>query len=457
MLRGRGMPVLQRLRPRRPARARQRRRAAAGSTTSSGGCSSSSSGARRRRVPDDGDDGLLRPAQERVPLSVLRRVSVTVPAERAEQARARMIELVPRGLRGARARRRGRARRVHDAATARSGSGAAFGGASAADVEPGWEDRWRDFHRPVVVGRALDRAAVGDAARRRAAVVIDPGRAFGTGAHPTTRLCLELLAGAARAAACSTSAAAPACSRSPRRGSATGRCTARRRRPVAVEATRANARRERRRASTPASLDALAGELPAADVVVANIAPGAVARSLPRVRCAAASPPATSSRTRRRLAGFATSRGAERRRLGGRSAPPRVRSSVRRVATVLRRASSAARSRTRTPRRSASACSPTATTRRAGGADVAVVNTCCVTHEAVAKSRQAAARAARTHGRVYVTGCGANLARTRSRACPRTSSSSRSRARRRPPPSRATSARSAASRPTRGSTACARS
>jgi threonylcarbamoyladenosine tRNA methylthiotransferase MtaB len=47
----------------------------------------------------------------------------------------------------------------------------------------------------------------------------------------------------------------------------------------------------------------------------------------------------------------------------------------------------------------------------AGAADVAVVNTCCVTHEAVRKSRQAAARAARTHGRVYVTGCGANLAR----------------------------------------------
>jgi threonylcarbamoyladenosine tRNA methylthiotransferase MtaB len=42
-------------------------------------------------------------------------------------------------------------------------------------------------------------------------------------------------------------------------------------------------------------------------------------------------------------------------------------------------------------------------------ADVAVVNTCCVTNEAVAKSRQAAARAARTHRRVYVTGCGANL------------------------------------------------
>jgi threonylcarbamoyladenosine tRNA methylthiotransferase MtaB len=47
---------------------------------------------------------------------------------------------------------------------------------------------------------------------------------------------------------------------------------------------------------------------------------------------------------------------------------------------------------------------------RGGAADVAVVNTCCVTHEAVRKSRQAAARAARTHTRVYVTGCAANLA-----------------------------------------------
>jgi threonylcarbamoyladenosine tRNA methylthiotransferase MtaB len=45
-----------------------------------------------------------------------------------------------------------------------------------------------------------------------------------------------------------------------------------------------------------------------------------------------------------------------------------------------------------------------------GRADVAIVNTCCVTHEAVRKSRHAVSRAARTHDRVYVTGCGASLA-----------------------------------------------
>ncbi len=43
-------------------------------------------------------------------------------------------------------------------------------------------------------------------------------------------------------------------------------------------------------------------------------------------------------------------------------------------------------------------------------AEIAVVNTCCVTNEAVAKSRKEAARAARSHRRVYVTGCAANLA-----------------------------------------------
>jgi threonylcarbamoyladenosine tRNA methylthiotransferase MtaB len=45
----------------------------------------------------------------------------------------------------------------------------------------------------------------------------------------------------------------------------------------------------------------------------------------------------------------------------------------------------------------------------ADAGEVAVVNGCCVTHEAVRKTRHAAARAARTHRRVYVTGCAANL------------------------------------------------
>jgi ribosomal protein L11 methyltransferase len=70
----------------------------------------------------------------------------------------------------------------------------AFGGARSTEVEEGWEERWRDFHQPVQVG-GLWVGPPWEAvpANGSLAVVIDPGRAFGTGAHPTTQLCLELL------------------------------------------------------------------------------------------------------------------------------------------------------------------------------------------------------------------------------------------------------------------------
>ena len=69
----------------------------------------------------------------------------------------------------------------------------AFGAVEVAPVADGWEDSWRTFHRavrigPLWVGPPWERGR-GDGL----SVVIDPGRAFGTGAHATTRLCLELL------------------------------------------------------------------------------------------------------------------------------------------------------------------------------------------------------------------------------------------------------------------------
>jgi ribosomal protein L11 methyltransferase len=57
-----------------------------------------------------------------------------------------------------------------------------------------WAERWKEFHEPVLVG---DRIWVRPpwAAPREGALdlVIDPGQAFGTGAHPTTKLSLELM------------------------------------------------------------------------------------------------------------------------------------------------------------------------------------------------------------------------------------------------------------------------
>jgi ribosomal protein L11 methyltransferase len=61
------------------------------------------------------------------------------------------------------------------------------------DVEEGWEDRWRAFHHGVRAGRLWVGPPWEEAPPDATPVVIDPGRAFGTGAHATTRLCVELL------------------------------------------------------------------------------------------------------------------------------------------------------------------------------------------------------------------------------------------------------------------------
>jgi ribosomal protein L11 methyltransferase len=61
------------------------------------------------------------------------------------------------------------------------------------DVAEGWEDAWRGFHHGVRVGRLWVGPPWEHAPADALAVVIDPGRAFGTGAHATTRLCLDLL------------------------------------------------------------------------------------------------------------------------------------------------------------------------------------------------------------------------------------------------------------------------
>jgi ribosomal protein L11 methyltransferase len=62
------------------------------------------------------------------------------------------------------------------------------------EVPDDWADRWQDFHKPLLIGGRLWLRPSWEEPRGDAIdLVVDPGRAFGTGAHPTTRLCLELL------------------------------------------------------------------------------------------------------------------------------------------------------------------------------------------------------------------------------------------------------------------------
>ena len=207
---------------------------------------------------------------------------MTVPAERAEQARATMLALFPEGFEEADSAG-GVELAAYTNAAGEERIWQTFGGASGIDVADGWEDRWRAFHRPVMVGGLWigppwERPAAG-----LPAVVIDPGRAFGTGAHPTTRLCIELLSRQPRGAlldvGCGSGVLAIAAARS-----GFDPVTAVDVDPVAVEVTRANA------AANDVELDALVldasvGDLPSAAVVVANIAPEPVAALSGRLRC----------------------------------------------------------------------------------------------------------------------------------------------------------------------------
>lgn len=70
---------------------------------------------------------------------------------------------------------------------------AARGRLTSAAQEAGWEDGWRRFHRPVVEGAVRVRPPWYPSEPGRLDVVVEGGRAFGTGAHATTRLCLRAL------------------------------------------------------------------------------------------------------------------------------------------------------------------------------------------------------------------------------------------------------------------------
>jgi ribosomal protein L11 methyltransferase len=158
---------------------------------------------------------------------------------------------------------------------------AAFGEVAAEEVATGWEERWREFHRPVRIGRLWVGPPWEKPPPDCDAIVVDPGRAFGTGGHPTTRLCLRLLAGLERGSlldvGCGSGVLAIGAARL-----GFGPVTALDHEAAAVEATQRNA------AANGVAIDvrhadAFAERLPAADVAIANISADAVRRLMPRL------------------------------------------------------------------------------------------------------------------------------------------------------------------------------
>ena len=80
----------------------------------------------------------------------------------------------------------------------RAAAGGALVEIATTEVADDWRERWRAYHRPVVVAERLTvRPPWEPAGATPLDLVIDPGQAFGTGAHASTRLSLELMLGLA--------------------------------------------------------------------------------------------------------------------------------------------------------------------------------------------------------------------------------------------------------------------
>lgn len=206
------------------------------------------------------------------------RLAVRAPAAHAEEVLGAMLEMAPSGI-----------EQVDDGDTVEF---AVYGSpgelpeleegeaevagvrvvVSAAQVPDDWEERWKAFHTPVLVGdriyvRPPWEAPVG----AEIDLEIDPGRAFGTGAHSTTRLCLALLVdvdpgGSVVDLGCGSGVLAIAAARL-----GFGPVTALDADPLAIDATEQNARANGVTLDRVARANLRDEQLPAADLVLANL------------------------------------------------------------------------------------------------------------------------------------------------------------------------------------------
>jgi ribosomal protein L11 methyltransferase len=132
------------------------------------------------------------------------RLAVRVRREQAELVLAELLSLAPSGVEEVDADPDVVEYAVYGAPgelpalpAVRACAGGALVEVVTSEVADDWSERWREFHRPVVVGggRIAVRPPWEPAVGAEIDLVIDPGQAFGTGAHASTRLCLELMLG----------------------------------------------------------------------------------------------------------------------------------------------------------------------------------------------------------------------------------------------------------------------
>jgi ribosomal protein L11 methyltransferase len=129
------------------------------------------------------------------------RLAVRVAREHAELVLAELLELAPSGVEEVEVGDGiveyavyGAPGEVPALPDLEAAAGEALVEVSTSEIADDWSERWREFHKPLVLDDRLcvrpPWAPLGEAT---VDVVIDPGQAFGTGAHATTRLCLELM------------------------------------------------------------------------------------------------------------------------------------------------------------------------------------------------------------------------------------------------------------------------
>jgi ribosomal protein L11 methyltransferase len=158
-----------------------------------------------------------------------------------------------------------------------------FGDVLTAEVPADWEERWKRFHRAAHVAGLWVGPPWLTPPQDVVAVVVEPGRAFGTGAHPTTRLCIEVLssleAGSLLDVGCGSGVLSIAAAKLGH-----GPIVAVDAEEAAIEATERNARANGVTLEAVRA-DALVDDLPSAATAVANIDATRSAAVAARVEC----------------------------------------------------------------------------------------------------------------------------------------------------------------------------